>query len=230
MTREEFSAQLPELVRSYQPASDVLDQVKGLEVLMVIGPSGVGKTTIVQSSDLAYVPSDTTRPARPGEVEAEDFYFRSDYNQIIQEIQSGRFVQVAVDSGGDLKATKASSYPQSGVVVMAVVADALPIFRNLGFKRTISAFIAPPSYDEWMRRLLIHRLSADEFAKRIDEAKRSINISLNDPEMHFILNDETEAAKNQLLGLLTNNTDIDREQSAKQAAENLMGRISETKN
>jgi guanylate kinase len=229
MTREEFSAQLPALVSNYQPAQDVLDQVKGLEVLMVVGPSGVGKTTLIQGSGLAYVPSDTTRAARPGEIEAQDFYFRSDYDQIVQEIQSGRFVQVAVDSGGDLKATKASSYPQSGVVVMAVVADALPIFRKLGFKRTVTAFITPPTYDEWMRRLLIHQLSADEFGKRIEEAQRSISTSLSDPEMHFIMNDNLELAENQLIGLLAGNIDQDREQRAKQAAEGLLSRVSEAK-
>jgi flagellar biosynthesis GTPase FlhF len=43
MTREEFLAQLPELVKNYQPAPDVLKQIGNLEVLMVVGPSGVGK-------------------------------------------------------------------------------------------------------------------------------------------------------------------------------------------
>ena len=123
MTREEFSAALPELVKTYQPAPDIANQIKALEVLMLVGPSGVGKTTLIQESGLAYVPSDTTRPARPGEVEGEDFYFRSDCDQIVQEIRSGKFVQIAVDPGGDLKATKASSYPRNGVIVMAVVAD-----------------------------------------------------------------------------------------------------------
>ncbi len=229
MTREEFSAALPELVKNYQPATDVANQTKGLEVLMAVGPSGAGKTTLIQASGLTYVPSDTTRLPRPGEIEGEDFYFRSDYDQIVEEIRAGRFVQVAVDSGGDLKATKASSYPQSGVVMMAVVADVLPIFRNLGFKRTISAFVTPPSYDEWMRRLLIHQLNADEFAKRIDEAERSLKAALSDPDMHFVLNDDVETAKNQLLGLLAGNVDQNREQAARQAAQVLLGRVSESR-
>jgi len=227
MTREDFTSQLPELVNSYHPASDVLEQIKGLEVLMVVGPSGVGKTTLIQGSGLAYVPSDTTRQARPGEIEAQDFYFRSDYDQIIQEMQSGRFVQVAVDSGGDLKATKATSYPQSGIVVMAVVADVLPVFRQLGFKRTVTAFITPPTYDEWMRRLLIHHLTPSEFAKRIEEAQRSIGIALNDSEMHFVLNDNIELAEKQLVGLLAGAVDREREQTAKTAANALLAKVSE---
>lgn len=227
MNREEFSDQLSSLVQNYHPAQDVVDQVRELEVLMVIGPSGVGKTTLMQDSGLAYVPSDTTRQARPGEVEGEDFYFRADYDQIVEQIKSGRFVQIAVDSGGDLKATKASSYPKNGVVVMAVLADVLPVFRSLGFKQTLSAFITPPNYDEWMRRLLIHQLSPEEFAKRIEEAQRSIDIALKDADMHFIMNDNLEIAGKQLVGLLSGNVDSKLEVDARRAAESLLARVSE---
>jgi ABC-type lipoprotein export system ATPase subunit len=44
MTREEFLRSLPELVRDYRPAEDVATHIKNLDLLMVIGPSGVGKT------------------------------------------------------------------------------------------------------------------------------------------------------------------------------------------
>src|SRR6266550_839801 len=111
MTSEEFRRQLPELVRNYRPAPDVLNKIKNLNLLMVIGPSGVGKTTIINRLGLRYVPSDTTRDSRLGEQEGVDFYFRKDYGQIVSELKNGQFVQAAVDSGGDLKATKASSYP-----------------------------------------------------------------------------------------------------------------------
>jgi guanylate kinase len=229
MTREEFSAQLPELVKNYQPAADVLSQARNLELLMVVGPSGVGKTTLIQGSGLAYVPGDTTRTPRPEEKNGEDYYFRSDFDQIAQEIHAGRFVQVAIGPGGDFYSTKATSFPASGVATMAVLADVLPIFRNLGFKKTISAFVTPPSYDEWMRRLLIHRLSPEQFAKRIEEAKRSLELSLNDPEMHFIMNDEIDPAENQLASLLTGNIDQTREGNAKQAAQALLARLSDAK-
>lgn len=228
MTREEFLARLPALVKDYQPAPDVLAQLGNVELLMIVGPSGVGKTTLIQRSGLVYVPSDTTRPIRPEEKNGEDYFFRSDYDQIVQEISAGRYAQVAVDSGGDLKATKDTSYPNSGMAIMAVVADVLPIFKELGFKKTTSAFITPPSYDEWMRRLLIHRLTPEQFAMRIDEAKRSFSISLNDPDMHFVLNDDIEAAENQLVSLIAGNINLHREQDAKLAAGELLKKLSET--
>jgi guanylate kinase len=225
MTREEFLAQLPELVKNYQPATDVLKQIGNLEVLMVVGPSGVGKTTLIENSGLAFAPSDTTRPPRPGEEEAADFYFRTDYDQLLREIKGGRFVQVAIGSGGDFYSTKDSSYPNSGVVIKEVIADVLPIFRNLGFKRTISAYITPPSFASWMNRLADHHLSQDQLKKRMAEAQRSLIQSLADPQMHFILNDQLKAAEEQLLNLLIDKTDPSRESQAKEAAANLLAQL-----
>lgn len=225
MTREEFLSQLPSLVQSYQPAEDVITQIRNLDLMMVVGPSGVGKTTLIQGSGLAYVPSDTTRAKRPQEIEGEDFFFRSDYDNILEEIRQGRFLQIAVDSGGDFKATKGASYPSEGIVIMAVVADALPAFRSLGFRKTTSAFVSPPSYDEWMRRLLIHQLSPEQFSKRMDEAKRSLSLSLDDPLMHFILNDDATAAEEQLIALIADSPNPERESLAKQAAKDMLNKL-----
>jgi guanylate kinase len=225
MTREEFLAQLPELVKNYQPAPDVLKQIGNLEVLMVVGPSGVGKTTLIENSGLTFAPSDTTRPPRPGEEEGVDFYFRTDYGQLVREIKNGRFVQVAIGSGGDFYSTKDSSYPNDGIVIKEVMADVLSVFRNLGFRRTISAYITPPSFASWMNRLADHHLSNDQLKKRIAEAQRSLTQSLADPQMHFILNDKIDAAEQQLMALLTGSVDQKRETQAKQVAINLLAEL-----
>jgi guanylate kinase len=221
MTREEFQNQLPELVKDYRPAPDVLERISQLQVLILVGPSGVGKTTLVNKLKIKYVLSDNTRTPRPGEEEGVDFYFRSDYQTVADEIKTGRFVQVAVDSGGDLKATKASSYPPSGQVVMAIVADVVPIFRGLSFAGTRTAFITPPSYDEWMRRMQSHNLSAEQFQKRIAEAKRSFDFALTDNQTHFILSDSVKSATKQLEKLIGGQSDELREKQARAAAEQI---------
>jgi guanylate kinase len=222
MTREEFQKQLPQLVSDYRPALDVVDFIGRINLLMVVGPSGVGKTTLINKLSLKHVLSDNSRPPRPGEKEGVDFYFRSDYEQVIKELKGGRFVQVAVDSGGDLKATKASSYPDEGGVVMAVMADVVPLFRNMGFAKTITAFITPPDYDEWMRRMGTHELDTDQLNKRMAEAKRSFNFALNDEQTSFILSDDIEAALKQLQDLVDGKIDQAREMSAQIASEQIM--------
>jgi guanylate kinase len=94
MTREEFLIQLPSLVKNYKPSADVLEHIGKINVLMVVGPSGAGKTTLINSLGLTYVLSDNTRTPRPGEREGIDFYFRTDYEQVIKEIKEGRLTHL----------------------------------------------------------------------------------------------------------------------------------------
>jgi guanylate kinase len=225
MTREEFSKQLPELVRNYKPALDVANHIKNLDLLMVIGPSGVGKTAIINRMHLNYIISDTTRKPRPDEKEGVDYYFREDFDQIVQEMKDGRFVQVAVDSGGDLKATRDSAYPDTGIAVMALMASVVPSHRQLGFRKTLSVFITPPSFEEWMQRLDVHNLSAEQQALRLAEAARSLEFALNDKEVHLILNDDIIEAVNQTKNVLEGNVDQDRESEALSIAEELLGNV-----
>ncbi|MBI5906702.1 hypothetical protein HY857_01470 [Candidatus Saccharibacteria bacterium] len=226
MTKEDFLKLLPGLVSGYRAAPDVLDRIAKVNLVMIIGPSGVGKTTLIQGSGLPFVPSDTTREPRPGEQEGVDFYFRKDYGQLVKDIKTGRFVQIVVGVAGDLYSTKDTSYPASGVAVMPVLAEVVPIFRSLGFASTTSAFITPPSYEEWMSRMKSHNLDPSQLDKRLKEARRSLEFVVADNQVHFILNDDLDAAVTQLDQLLLGKVDRDRESSARQIAMSLLDKLS----
>lgn len=218
MTRAEFLASLPKLIQNYQPAPAVLARINNVSLLIVIGPSGAGKTTIINRLDISYVPTDTTREPRPDEIEGVDFYFRKDYERLISEIEDGRLIQVAAGASGDLYATRASSYPQAGWAVMPVMAGVVPIFRNLGFANTLSVFIVPPTFEEWMRRMGSHGLTAEQLKRRLAEARRSLKFALKDEETHFILNDEVADATAQITDLLAGKINKSREDAARTAA------------
>ena len=168
---------------------------------------------------MPYVPSDTTRPMRPDEIEGLDYFFRTDYEQLASEIKNRQFVQVIVGPAGDFYGTRASVYPQVGRAVYAVVADVIPTFRQLGFSETTSAFVTPPTFLEWMNRIDKHNVETDQLAKRLEEAKRSFNFALNDPQTHFILNDDLDKAVYQTKMLLSGTPNTSREEIARQAAE-----------
>ena len=225
MKKEDFLAQLPELVRSYRPAPEVVNQIKNATLLMIIGPSGAGKTSVIKQSGLAYVPPDTTRAPRAGEVDGKDYYFLKDFDRVLEDIKQGEFLQIAVGPAGDLYATKASSYPTGGIGVMTVMADVIPLFRQLGFKDTHSMFIAPPSYDEWMRRLNDHSSNKSQLAGRLNEAIRSFSFVLSDNQTHFILNEDIPKATRQVLDLLNGKVDQARELFARQASTDILNRI-----
>lgn len=219
MTREEFLKTWPELAKNYQPTPKTSARLKNVSLLMIIGGSGVGKTSIIKQLDIPYVPADITRPIRPEEIHGKDYYFRTDYGQLISDIKTQKFVQVAIGAAGDFYGTRPDAYPDFGAAVYSVVADVVPIFRKLGFKKTTSAFIVPPSYDEWMRRMGSHELKPDQLQKRLKEARRSFKFALNDPQMHFILNDTVADAVAQLKNLLKGKIDKSRDRTARNIAE-----------
>src|SRR5258706_2233037 len=146
MTREDFIKILPDLVRQYQALPEVLDQISSVDLLMIIGATGVGKTSIIKRLGIPFVPTDTTRPIRPEEIDGSDYFFRTNYEQVVSEIKNRQFVQVAIGPTGDFYGTRANVYPHVGMAVYAVVADVVPIFRTLGFNETTSACVTPPTF------------------------------------------------------------------------------------
>ena len=222
MTRQEFLKQLPQLAKDYKPAPDVGKHLSNLTLVIIVGSSGVGKTSLMYKLGLSYIVADNTRLPRPEEKEGIDYHFRQDYDKVVEDLKGGRFVQVAIDSSRDLKATRDSSFPDSGIAIMAVVYDAVPIFRSLGFKNTISIHVTPPSFDEWMRRLEAHKLSMEYQIRRLSGAARTLEFALNDKQMHFVLNDNLQAAAAQVKGILNGKIDIEREGQAKKIAQQLL--------
>jgi guanylate kinase len=221
MTRDDFIKILPDLISDYQAAPAVLEQISNLDLLMVIGATGVGKTSIIKRLGIPYVPADTTRPMRPEEIEGLDYFFRADYEQLVSEIKNRQFVQVIVGPAGDFYGTRASVYPQVGLAVYAVVADVVPVFRQLGFNETISAYVTPPTFLEWMDRMDKHNVESDQLSKRLEEAKRSFNFALNDSQVHFILNDDLDKAVYQTKMLVSSKPNADREAAGRQAAQTI---------
>jgi guanylate kinase len=219
MTRDEFIKNLPGLVKDYQMSAQTVGRIRNIDLLMMVGGTGVGKTAIIKRLGVPYVISDTTRPIRPEEINGSDYFFRTDYEQLINEIKERKFVQVNIFSTGDFYGTRASAYPEVGFAVYAVVSDKVPLFRQLGFNETISAFVTPPEFLEWMGRLDRHNVERDQLASRLGEAKRSYQFALEDSQTHFILNDELDKAVEQTKMLLAGTPDRDREAKARAAAQ-----------
>jgi guanylate kinase len=219
MTREEFIKLLPGLVKDYQAPAMVLSRIRNVDLLMMVGGTGVGKTSIIKQLGVPFVVTDTTRPIRPEEINGLDYFFRTDYEQLINEIKQRNFVQVNIFSTGDFYGTRASSYPEVGFAVYAVVAEKIPQFRQLGFQDTITAFVTPPEFLEWMGRLDRNNVERDQLANRLSEAKKSYQFALEDSQTHFILNDDLHKAVEQTKMLLAGQADRDREAKARAAAE-----------
>lgn len=193
MDKSDFIEWARKLSVNYTPSDTVRSQLAMVDLVAIVGPTGVGKSSIIKALDLPYVMSDVSREPRPDEKNNRTYHFREDYLQIIKEIKEGEYVQFLVSSYEEFYGTRLSAYPEEGPCTMAVVASAMPVFRQLGFRKLNVFYIMPPSYVEWMRRIGGER--ADDLLGRISEARQSINLAMDDRDnYHFILNDTLDAA------------------------------------
>ena len=195
-----------ELVEKYKPNLDVLRAMKRIELLATVGPSASGKTTLMNrlvdsDPNFAMVVDETTRVARRGETDGVDFAFRR-REEVLAEMRNGELVQVALGPNGDFYCTRADSYPEKGISLLALVPAAVREFRRLPIKKFQAAFIVPASYELWQSWL--HKQAEaggwDEtkMAGRVAEARQSYEFALADERMEFVLNDDVEKATTRL--------------------------------
>ena len=219
MNYSEFQGLLPDLVKGYPISSRLQQRLGEVTLLMIIGPSGAGKTTIMKELGYPYVASDTTRSKRIEETDGLDYTFRTDYYKLASEVQHNEFVQVAAVHD-HFYGTRTAVYPESGIATMAVATKAVNTFRALPFAKTISAFLMPKTYETLLDRMGSHGLSDTDRTTRLAEARGSIETSLKDFKetklTHFILNDSLELALQQIRALTTEDfTDTNRESEAR---------------
>ncbi len=133
-------------------------------LFVVSAPSGAGKTTLCdalrQTPDFVYSVSCTTRPARPGEIPGEDYYFLSE-EEFERREQAGDFLEHAAVHGaryGTLRETVLENLAAGVDVLIDIDTQGAAMIRNsgAGLIRDVLAdvFIMPPHLDELRRRLI----------------------------------------------------------------------------
>lgn len=224
MEKADFIEWVRKLAPGYRANASVLRQLSQVDLIALVGPTGVGKTTIIEKLGLPYVVGDVTRPKRDGEKDGQEYHFRTDYFRMLEEIKAGDYVQFLVAKNGEFYGSRALGYPSSGSAAMAVIASSLPLFRSLGFRRVVPIYILPPSYVEWLRRIGSGR--ATDITARMSEAKESLPIALADPDYTFILNDDLGLALEEVRTVIGGGKISEhRDKLARESADLLFGRL-----
>lgn len=176
-------------------------------VIVITGPSGVGKGTLIsglmeQLPKLELSVSATTRAARPGEQDGAQYYFLS--NEEFDHIERiGGFVEHADYAGrryGTLRSELELRMQKGVTVILEIEVQGARQVRK-AMPDALQVFIAPPSL-EVLKQRLIGRGTDDEqeVARRLvvaeDELEAQSEFS------HVIVNDSLMQAQLELVALV----------------------------
>ncbi len=175
-------------------------------LIVVSGPAGVGKTTVVtrllEATDLSLrrAVTATTRDARPGEVDGTDYHFW-DEGEFRKAIDDGRMLEWAVVFGRDFYGTPRAEVDEFhargvGVILVIDVQGAVRI-RELLPNDHLSVFIEPPSFDELEARLRGRQdMSEERVLRRLATARDEL--AQADTFHHRIVNHDLSEAVREL--------------------------------
>jgi len=176
-------------------------------LVVVSGPSGVGKSTVVEGvlehPGAAFSVSATTRDARPGEIDGEDYWFVEE--SAFDELIADRRLLEWAEYGGHRYGTPLEPVLDRIAAGEHVVLD----IENLGahqvkaaYPDSVLVFILPPSLEELQRRLRSRGdTSEDDILRRLGVAAEQIDDAAATFD-HIVVNEDLETAISQVVDIL----------------------------
>jgi guanylate kinase len=179
-------------------------------LVVLAGPSGVGKSSVVHAlralyPDLWFSVSATTRDRRPGEVDGRDYHFVSpaEFDRMIAD---GELLEWANIHGG----MQRSGTPRAPIEQRLAAGRSALVEVDLQGARALRAavpeaflvFLAPPSWDDLVERLTGRGTEPPEVVeRRLRTAKEEM--AAQDEFDAVVVNTDVRSAAQDLLTLLT---------------------------
>ena len=181
---------------------------KGM-LLIVSGPSGVGKGTLVEilrkyDPNFKLSCSVTTRDPRPGEEEGVHYHFISDeeYDRMLENNEFLEHATVHDNRYGTPRKPVEEMLQQGKNVILEIDPQgAIAVMENPDVGHYVSVFILPPSYKVLRERLTARKTEPPEVIdRRMNNARAEI--AQLDRYQYAIINDEIGPAFDDLLNII----------------------------
>lgn len=180
------------------------------KVIIIVAPSGSGKTTIANMllkdlDKVKFSTSATTRAPRKGEQNGREYFFLSE-KEFDEQIENNGFLEwepYGKNRYGTLR-SEVDKLVESGYFPLLdiEVKGALNVKQMYG-SDCIAIFIKPPSMEELKRRLVNRKSETDDQVQiRLDEAKKELQYA--DEFDYVVINDDLDEAYSQVKQIVTN--------------------------
>jgi len=174
---------------------------------VVVGPSGVGKGTVLDALRAAYPVvwlsvSVTTRAPRPGEVDGEDYYYITDaeFDDLVARDGLLEWAAYATARYGTPRAAVERHIAAGRAVIMELEIQGLrQVVARMTPVRTV--FLAPPSWEELERRLRGRRTESEAAIERRLATARTELAAMGEADT-VIVNREVAGAVAELVDLI----------------------------
>lgn len=176
-------------------------------LIIISGPSGVGKSTVLERvinklSKVWFSISATTRSPRKGENDGIEYFFvsRDRFEEMISEGELLEYMEYAGNYYGTPK-TPIEEHIKNGYIVILDVDVRGKINIRKSYSGGISVFIAPPSMEELEMRLRSRGTESEEvIQKRLAAAANEL--AHKDGYDHIVINSSVDEAADKLLKII----------------------------
>jgi len=178
---------------------------KSGKLLVVSGPSGVGKSTItnqLRTDDRFWISvSVTTRTIRTGETNGVDYHFVSD-EEFAKMIEKNEFLEWADFAGAKYgtprKPVEEALASGKNVILEIELNGARQVRKNT--KDAVLIFIEPPSWEELTTRLINRGTESEHSTQaRLERAKEELSAAAEFD--HIVINHQVEQSVAELVSL-----------------------------
>jgi guanylate kinase len=170
----------------------------GAQLVVISGPSGVGKDTIIdalkrrpQARDFHYVVTYTTRPRRPGEVDRESYHF-VDVKRFRAMREAGEFLEANEVHGrwyGTPRAQVQEALAAGKDVILKIDVQGAQVIKET-VPEALLIFLVPPSLEDLFHRL---RSRATESVDELELRQRNAAIELaRQDDYDYVVRNETD--------------------------------------
>ncbi len=176
-------------------------------LIVVSGPSGTGKSTIVNTvldtcNDLSFSVSATTRQQREGETEGVDYFFvtKERFQQMIDNNELLEHAEYVGNYYGTPRKAVLDKIENGSSILLDIEVQGAEQVKDQ-FPEAVTMFVIPPSWEELERRLVNRGTdSMEKIQARLKQAKSEIEKIENYD--YIIVNDVLETAISEVISII----------------------------